>query len=447
VAKSFLPRFFKKAQNLYVTVVSPGNPAFSSLFTSQGSISDTQLIANFETIPQLFTITDYLASKISDIPIKVVKKSGREAPNSPLWDLVNSPNNYQSFKELVKLFFAYYEPLGNSYLYGIKPDGLDVVTSLYCLPVEKTQIILKSDKTVPAWMNEVTGYQVTIANRVFTLPADMVMHSRYVSLRYDDGSWVYGMSKYIPADTINNELKAIHDAKLSVISQRGAVGFITNESEMPDREQTQSVKDKLNYQYGIGTDQDKFIVTTEKLKWQQMAMGIQELQLIENAKYSFETLCQLSGFDPVVFSTVSTAYANKNLALKDLMSKVIKPKVDSFYDDLAMFLGEGYGGDKIVADWSKVEELQEDRKELTDVLTKQIQFGIITPKKAYEELYGEVTDGEQEPPDEYFMASSLKPIGQDPGNDTQAGTNALENEPITPDMVRQLIAEQQQNGN
>ncbi len=335
------------------------------------------------------------------------------------------------------MFFGYYEPLGNAYLYGIKPDGMNQFTKLYCLPTELTKIVLLRDKTLPAWMNEVAAYQVTIGGKEYNLPPDMVLHERYFSLRYNNGTWVYGISKYIPGDKINRELKAIHDAKTSIIENRGALAFITNESENPDPEETKKVKALLHENYGLGEKQDKFIVTTEKLKWQQMVLGVQELQLIENAKYSFSKMCQMNGFDPVIFSTEGSTFANKKEAIKEMMLKVIKPKVETFYNSLSTWLLNGYDGDMIIPDWSKVEELQDDRKLLTDLLDKQIGNGLITPYRAAKILYGDEVD-ENPPPDEYFRRSALVPIAEIPTNISQPA--------IDPELIRELVEEQRNSG-
>ncbi len=447
------PGFFKRllrksAPNYYVTVVNTKSPAGWDIFSNRGQVTNDNHIANFESIPQLFAITNYITDKISNIPVKVVSRTGKDKPGSPVYKLIETPNGYQSWGELIKTHFSYYELSGNGFLYGIKPDGFgDMVTQLICLPVEKTEVILLLDKSLPAWMNEVAAYRVNIGGKYYTLDAGMVLHERYVSLQYNDGSWVYGMSKYVPGDKINKELKAIHNAKTSIIEQRGALGFITNESEMPDEVQTKLVKEKLFGSYGLGADQDKVIVTTEKLKWQQMALGIQELQLIENAKYSFATLCQINGFDPVIFSTEGSTFANKETAERDLTRKVLKPKVDNFYKALSVFLGEWYGGDQIVADWSKVEELQDDREKLTNMLIKQIDYSIITPYEASEMIYGE-PDAENPPPDEYFLKSGLKPLlAPEPTNPIDPATGLPSADVFTPDMIQSMIDNNQQNGN
>jgi phage portal protein BeeE len=178
-----------------------------------------------------------------------------------------------------------------------------------------------------------------------------------------------------------------------------------------------------------------------------MALGVAELQLIENAKYSFAKLCQLNGFDPVIFSTEGSTFANKQEAVKELILKVIKPKVDNFYKNLSIFLGSGYNGDQIVPDWSKVEELQDDRKLLTDLLTRQIETSIITPYKAAKTLYGDEAD-ENPAPDFYFRKTSLVPteteIPEAPDPNAIPGPLPDPNI-VNADMIQQMIDEN--NGN
>ncbi len=402
----------KSVQNS--SVLSVASPKFTDIFgNKEGDTSHIALIENLETVPQLFSVLEFLTKRITRIPIKVVSSKGKDKPDSELWNLIKSPNNYQSFNELIKLDTVYYEITGNSFMYGIKPDGMKQVTQLWELPVDKTQIILKYEHSLPAWMNEVLLYQSTIGGKIYNLSAEMVLHERYFSLRYDNGAWAWGISKYVPGSKINTELKAIHDAKTSIITQRGALGFITNESENPDPEQSKLALDKLKDAsgYGLGSDQDKIILSTEKLRWQQMALGIQELQLIENAKYSMAQLCEINGFDPVIFSTEGSTFANKREAIRSAMFDVIVPMVNNRYESLSEFLSEGYGGDRIEADWSQVEEIQEDRKSLTDILIKQIEYSVITPRKANEELYGDIgLPDDKLPPDEYMRSTRLVPV-------------------------------------
>lgn len=429
----FIPSYFLKTKtSTPVNVYMVDNAALGKKFGTSAT-GNHKPINDFETIPDLFIITNFLSKRVARVPIKVVKQSGKLAPNSDLLRLVKDPNYYQSWQELIRANYAYYNILGNSYLYGIEANGFGGrITSLFNLPAEKTVIDLAFDKSLPNWINEVKGYVVSIGGTEYPLKPETVLHNRNISLRYDSGAWVYGISKYIPGDKINNELRAIYDAKASIIEHRGALGIISNDSEFPDLEQTQIVKDRLKQQFGLSGDQDKFIVTTQKLSWQQMSLNVQELQLIENAKYSFEKLCQLSEFDPVIFTADGSTFANKTEAIKDLYKNVIKTDVDDLYDTLNEWLSPLYGGDKIVPDWNKVQELENDKKIFTDMLTKQIEYSLITPYAAAKILYGDDVDESNPPPDIYYQ-KGLKEFGSD-----QVAEEIEEPETITAEMIKNL---------
>ena len=383
-----------------------------SNFWGVNSISDTTnagIIETASTVPDIFMITDYVSQIIANIPVKLITKTGKESKNKDLISLVDHPNYYQNWQELIKQFTAYYELLGNSYLSLIQPNGMQTVSSLYILPAAYIQIVLLNDKKLPDWMNEVAAYQMILGGNTYNHDPETVLHKRNFALSYIDGSYIYGISKYIPGEKISTELKAIYDAKTSIISSRGAMGVLSNESDIPDYEQTKEIKEKLASSYGLGSDQDKIIATTQKLSWQQMTLGIAELQIIENAKYSFTKLCQLNGFDPVIFSTEGSTFANKAEAEKAFMKNVIKPKVDDLYNDINTWLRPYFDGDMIVPDWSQVEALQADKARLTDMVIKQIDYGLITPYRAAIEIYGEV-DETNPPKDEYYKKSALQPI-------------------------------------
>lgn len=432
----FIPSYFLKTKtSTPVNVYMVDNAAIGTKFGTSAT-GNHKPINDFETIPDLFIITNFLSKRVARVPIKVVKQSGKLAPNSDLLRLVKDPNYYQSWQELIRANYAYYNILGNSYLYGIEANGFGGrITSLFNLPAEKTVIDLAFDKSLPNWINEVKGYVVSIGGTEYHLKPETVLHNRNISLRYDSGAWVYGISKYIPGDKINNELRAIYDAKASIIEHRGALGIISNDSEFPDLEQTQIVKDRLKQQFGLSGDQDKFIVTTQKLSWQQMSLNVQELQLIENAKYSFEKLCQLSEFDPVIFTADGSTFANKTEAIKDLYKNVIKTDVDDLYDTLNEWLSPLYGGDKIVPDWNKVQELENDKKIFTDMLTKQIEYSLITPYAAAKILYGDDVDESNPPPDIYYQ-KGLKELG----------AKEPEPEPIVDEVITAEMIKNARNG-
>lgn len=395
------------------------------------------LIKTSQDVPDIFMVTDYIAGIIANIPIKTVNRLGRDSTNTDLQSLIDTPNYYQNWKELIKTFIAFYEISGNGYLYGVKPTGMGLISELYCLPSAYTGVILERDKSLPSWLNNVAGYKVTINGKEYTLPAEEVLHKRAFNLEFADGSYIYGMSKYIPGNKLSKELLAIYDAKTSIIANRGALGLLSNESEIPDKDTTEQVQKRLAENFGLGADQNKVIVTTQKLSWVSMALNLQELQILENAKYSFAKVCQLNGIDTVVFSTEGSTFANKEQAYRAMMRNIIKVRTDDFYNDLNIWLSDYFGGYRIEPDWSQVDELQDDIEKLTKIYSMQIENGLLTPKEAYKKIYG-VDAENQNISDEYFRKSSLVPVGEMP-NEQQTDQATQE------EVVRRLIEETQNN--
>ena len=375
--------------------------------TLPGDTTPSGLIKTAETIPDVFMITDYVATVVSNLPVKIVNKKGKDIQNRDLERLIKSPNYYQNWREMMKQFVAYYELLGNSYLYAPPPTGLNTLSSIYVLPANFTGVLLAYDRRRPSWLNEVKGYVVEVDGNTYNLTYDEVLHKRYYTYQYEQGAWAYGISKYIPGERITTELKAIYDAKTSIIKNRGALGVMSNESEIPDPNMTKEIQDRFSENYGLGADQSKIIATTQKLSWQQISMNLQELQIIENARYSFEKLCQLNGIDPVIFSTVGSTFANKSEAQKAFMKNVIKPKADDIYNDLNSWIAPYFDNAMIVVDWSQVEELQRDMKTLSEIYIKLIQAQVVTPYQAAVELGIQID--EANPPSNEFKKDPEPP--------------------------------------
>lgn len=400
----------------------------------------TRPLEAYNVVPDVFAITDYTISQIAKLPLRYEDAQGEEIQGEhDLKNLVKQPNYYQNWPELVKQFFGYYEVLANAYLYRAEGSP-GKIASLYVIPTPGTEVVLLRNKeTSPSWLNEIAGYKFDYNGTKYNFTADQVLMKRYINLRYQNGVWVYGISKYIPGEKINSDLRAIYDARTHIVNARGALGVLSNETGDPDEEQSKIVQDALNRgKYGIKTGQDRFIVSTQKLSWVQMAMNIQELQLIENANFDFNKLCQLNGIDPVIFSTEGSTYANKEQARKDFISSVLVPKVNDFYQDLNEWLSPYFNGAKVLVDWSKVEEIREDLTAKSTMLINQVKVGIVTPRQAAEMLY----NTESEAPDDYFLLSNMVPaekvLNPEPAINVFQTTPPDEEEETTDEKLRRI---------
>jgi phage portal protein BeeE len=215
-----------------------------------------------------------------------------------------------------------------------------------------------------------------------------MFHIKTPQLKGENGLWAWGTSPYSAAIPVIEALESNYSSRVSLIRDRGALGMLTNESEIPDKEATKEVQDALN-EYGTMKGQKKYIATPEKLKWHQMSLNTQELQLIEQGTHDFGMMCSLRGLDPLIFNASGSTYANQEQGIKESYRRSIIPFVQMLYNKLEPFTKFHFGGLSFSPDWASVEELQDGGTEFSTKVIAELSAGILSPAQAFEMLYEE----------------------------------------------------------
>ena len=361
---------------------------------------------NFRQLQDLYTslvevriIEDFIANAISRIPVKVVNSGGRELTNTNrLKLLLDKANPSQSFTELIKEAVIYYGITGNAFL-------LYADDYIYSLSSSNMKINLGRPSDVPEFLNFVASYTYEVQGMEYMMDEPSVFHLKTPQLNAENGLWAWGSSPYIAALPSIEALEANYSSRVSMIADRGALGVLTNRSQIPSKEQTALIQDALS-DYGITSGKKKYIATTEDLHWIQMSLNTQELQLLEQNKVDFGKLCALRGVDPLIFSAEGSTYANQEQGIKESYKRGIIPIAEHFYDKLAEFLKYHFGGLYFEPNWEEVEELQSVDTEFSTKLINELRAGVITAKQAFEALYPDGTfeaDKEKEKNREQMM--------------------------------------------
>lgn len=352
----FFQSLFSRQVNYYIQQ-SLGNP----YTPSTRSVDD--LVTTFHSLSDVYIIENFISRQFSKIPVAVyIKGTDTEVTDTPLNRLIERPNYHQSWQEMIAEHSIWLGVTGNAYLYGDNPTGYLGYTSLYSLPSNKISVVLANDPALPEFQNYVAAYNLKESGTDYTLPAEQIMHQKSSTLFSDNGLYIYGVSPYLSAVPNLDSLEAIYSARISIIKDRGALGILSNESEIPDKDESKQVKDKLT-KYGLLGDQDKIVVTTQKLNWQQMSMNVGELQLLENQKYDFNQLCKLRSIDPLVFSSEGSTYANQEQAYKSYINNVLIPNVTAFYKKLSEWLSPDY---EIRPDFTEMQDLSEEVEQIEE---------------------------------------------------------------------------------
>lgn len=372
---NFFRGFFQKPVqvNLY------NNPVSEPYSFSEFSFQQLELL--YESLADVRIIEDFIADNIAKIEVGVYNDRDEEIENTELNQLIQECNNTQNWYELIKEAFILFGLTGNSFLFRDPDSGY-----LYSLLSSDVKINLAKLKTLPEFMNYVSSYQLEIGGIIYPISELDIFHLKMASLNAENGLWAIGSSPYNSASRNIETIEQSLQARISTIKDRGAMGFISNDSQIPDKQQTKLLQDKLK-DYGLGEDQQKVMVTTEKLRWQQMSLGLDELKMFENLNYDFDTLCQLRGLDPAIFSSDDSTYANQEQARKSAIKNVIIPTADKFYTKFNDWIAFWYPGLKILPKYETLAEFGEVNLELSSKVISELNAGLLTSEQAFEILY------------------------------------------------------------
>lgn len=342
-----------------------------------------QLIDLYTSLIDVRIIEDFIAHATAKIPVKVVNSADRELTNTNrLSLLIDKTNPSQNWTEIVRELSVFYGLTGNAFM-NIYSDYL------YTLSPADVKINLGAPVELPEYMNYVASYDLELSGVLYPIQEQEMFHMKMSQLKGDNGIWAWGSSPYSAAIPVLEALEANYSSRVSLITDRGALGMLTNESEIPDREATKEVQDALN-DYGTMKGQKKYIASTEKLKWQQMSQNTKDLQLMEQTTHDFGMLCSLRGLDPLIFSASGSTYANQEQGIQESYRRAIIPFAKQLYQKLSEFTKYHFGGLSFSPDWASVEELQDTGEAFSTKVIAELQAGILTAEQSFNMLYEEL---------------------------------------------------------
>jgi len=237
----------------------------------------------------------------------------------------------------------------------------------------------------------------------------------------DDTNLTIPDSRLVGMDYVISNLIATYKSRNTLITKRGAIGILSNESQDATGTVAMLPGQKEDLQrdfakYGLLGQPYQIIITDATLKWQQMGFPTKDLMLFEEETADIERLCD-AYYWPVelIARGKDVTFDNKFQARKDLYTNVIIPEADSRMEQFSRILFGDESTIEIACDYSEVPVLQEDlktkaeaRKAVNDYCQMEYDAGLMTKNQWLEELgrppvddpefdkYKEVSNGRQE---------------------------------------------------
>lgn len=276
----------------------------------------------------------------------------KEIDRHPLMDLINAPNDQDSWPSIIEDLVGFRLLNGNSYLYA-PPLTSHAPVELYALNAGATYPDKRFGKIVQYRYSTDAGQQTF-------LPAD-VMHWKC----WNPSDPLIGLSPLHAAAMVvtqNNEAKRWNAALLQNMGRTS--GVFSTDKNLTD-EQFKRFKDELKTKFSGHDNAGRPMVLEGGLHWEQMGLNSVEMDWIEGQKLSMREICAIYNVpSQLVGDTEASTYSNYKEASKAFWRGTVTPDLAALRDELNRFLVPKFDKSRklyLDFDLDGVDALQEDK--------------------------------------------------------------------------------------
>lgn len=289
------------------------------------------------------------------------------------WErLLANPNPLQTDRQFRVELYSYILAFGYCPVLIDQPAGFtdySHIQNMWVLPPNFCNIKVKQGKsliTAKAWEDMVESIEFTYGG--VTSKIDKSKVYIFTDISTNMGNLIFPDSKLTPLKyPINNLIKS-YEARGVIAEHRGAVGILSNErsdniSTLP---MTNSEKEsvQMDYRkYGMSKDQWQLFITNIPMKYQQMAMPVRDMMLLEMEQADVRTICNALGYPYHLLSNEEgTTFSNMEVADSSLYQNGIIPESMNYCDHLNKAIHATENGIRVQYDYTWLPVLQADDK-------------------------------------------------------------------------------------
>jgi HK97 family phage portal protein len=367
---------------------------FGSFKANQFEMQGNGMIENsYEKNVDVYSVIKKIVDITKSVPWIVEQKQAsgnwKELKNTTVHELMQNPNVTKGYtwNDIEEMILIYLLVTGNVYIVGEKPLGMNGIAELEILPSNHVLI-----QTNDSFFNPIKKYEFSLGTTRRVFESEEIGHIKFFNPGYNSVlESSYGLSLIQVARQVIQVGNDRWDANANLLQNRGAVGLITDKSQRPmTTDEAKIVQSAWQQTTGGTSNFGKIKVTNKDLNYIQMSMSPSDLQLVENGVVNLRAICNVFGLDSSLFNDpANKTYNNALEAQKALYTNAIMPISDKIAEHFTRFICANHFPDKTVRmrqDFSKVECLQENIKEKTDLVISLRNAGIISANEAREKL-------------------------------------------------------------
>jgi len=327
--------------------------------------------------PYVFACIDKIAKAVNSIEweLYVVDKDGdeQEVRVHPILDLLQNPNPYQSFNDLIESYVCYFALDGNTFTEKVK-DGTKKTKELYSLRPDKVDIIFNTNASTRS-VSPVSGYEYKMGSIVPFLFEDII-HAKNFNPLDMNGSLGKGqplMSAVASSGDQNNASRRHNISLLQNSATPSGILEVNKESAgWMDEDKVEALKSRFRDKYQ-GVDKAGEPIVVQYVSWKQMGMSNKDLDWEKGIQQSAREICEGLGVPSIlVGDPASKTFNNYKEAKKGLYIDTAIPLamkiVRSFNQGLVR---PEYGKQfKLKLNLDSIDVIREERMSLWDHVSK-----------------------------------------------------------------------------
>ena len=332
-----------------------------------GQNNNAYLTEGYESNVDVYSVVSKTYEVFNSIPQIVERKTSEgweleeDTTIHELWQKPNIGKCY-TWNDINTQRLVYLLCNGNSYMVGQEGFG-STIQEVDILPSSSVTIKASQDFFMP---NVTYDFKLGTQKRTYTTEDLQQIKLFNPSFSTVEESF-YGLSLIQVASRVVKTGNDRWDASASLFQNRGAIGFVTDQSNRPmDGGQAQQVQEAFDSRQAGSYNYGKTIVTNKALTYQQLAMSSTDLQMIEHMVTGLRAICNVLGYDSSLFNDPENkTYSNRMEAEKSMYTNVMQPLTELFDAHDNKFIAMNHypdGSRRIRHDYSKIEALQKDKK-------------------------------------------------------------------------------------
>lgn len=339
-------------------------------FKSFGLNKDSLLKKGYEENIDAYSVVKKIVDVSKSVEWIVEKKTtnGWELmPENTINDLLENPNPTKGYtwQDIQEQFLTYLLCSGNAYLFGEKLEGFgDKIMDLDVLPSNHVEI-----KCSESFFLNNVEYTFKLGKTNETYDNKNLSHVKLFNPSFNSvEESLYGLSAFQVAYRVIKVGSDKWEADSHLLQNRGIAGIISDGSDRPmTSAEAQKAQESFDRESTGKTKFGKVRVTNKNLKYIQMGMSSQDLELIKKGVITLRAMCNVFGLDSSLFNDPANKTFNNRLeAEKSLYTNAIIPISNKLAASFTRYIAYNHYPDKSVRirqDFSKVEALQTDKKQ------------------------------------------------------------------------------------